>query len=338
MYWKILAALALAVLLPGCADMVPIKVTKPPQLDLGAVRKLKLENFAVKGREHGASSAELSVDSIMGHLLLDAPTAQEGVPLWEAQRSGLAQALADNGYMQVSEGPDQEATLSGAIGYSVGDNVSESERYNEFTKKNEEVYTLTRSAEVTLDFAVTGADGRVLAKSRVQTSAAQSWQDTSEYSVRRTAGSDAKPVVLEALDRANSRLVCMLAPCTVVVNHELRSGSSADMGKGNKAARHGEWDAAAALWQKSLEAAPPLPLPADRLAALHNLGVYFEVKGDLQQALDRYQQVYAGSGKPDDKAEVDRVTQAIRDDARLRQLLQAKDAGKDAAPPRKLGR
>lgn len=138
---------------------------------------------------------------------------------------------------------------------------------------------------------VTGTDGKELGRTRVHTYADDTWHDASETMVRLRASSDASGYMADALKKANQELVCELAPCLVNETRELRRSWSKIVSRGNNAAKHGEWNIAEARWQESVEKDDQ----KDRLDAMHNLGVYYEMTGKLDQALKEYQAVYAGT-------------------------------------------
>jgi tetratricopeptide (TPR) repeat protein len=79
-----------------------------------------------------------------------------------------------------------------------------------------------------------------------------------------------------------------ILPYYETVKRKLRKGDSKELKEAVKLAEKGDLESAAQIWKKVLDN-PEKYSREDRLAALYNLGVYYEVKDDTGSALQSYE-------------------------------------------------
>jgi tetratricopeptide (TPR) repeat protein len=79
-----------------------------------------------------------------------------------------------------------------------------------------------------------------------------------------------------------------ILPYYETVKRKLRKGDSKELKEAVKLAEKGDLESAAQIWKKVLDN-PEKYSREDRLAALYNLGVYYEVKDDTSSALQSYE-------------------------------------------------
>jgi tetratricopeptide (TPR) repeat protein len=79
-----------------------------------------------------------------------------------------------------------------------------------------------------------------------------------------------------------------ILPYYETVKRKLRKGDSKELKEAVKLAQKGDLESAAQIWKKVLDN-PEKYSREDRLAALYNLGVYYEVKDDTGSALQSYE-------------------------------------------------
>jgi tetratricopeptide (TPR) repeat protein len=79
-----------------------------------------------------------------------------------------------------------------------------------------------------------------------------------------------------------------ILPYYETVKRKLRKGDSKELKEAIKLAEKGDLESAAQIWKKVLDN-PEKYSREDRLAALYNLGVYYEVKDDTSSALQSYE-------------------------------------------------
>jgi tetratricopeptide (TPR) repeat protein len=79
-----------------------------------------------------------------------------------------------------------------------------------------------------------------------------------------------------------------ILPYYETVKRKLRKGDSKEVKEAVKLAEKGDLESAAQIWKKVLDN-PEKYSREDRLAALYNLGVYYEVKDDTSSALQSYE-------------------------------------------------
>lgn len=340
---KIVLIFLSAASIAGCTTTVPINVRHAPAMNLGAVKTIKVEKFSVTGG--GQSRSEWPHHKNVGDALVDAavgsavsfisggrinpdsgdrrytPDNSERAQFQDAHFHGLIAAIMQNGYFQVVESDAADATISGSVVCGFNDEVKESESKNSDGKK-EETYTLTRNVLATVYFTVTARGGNVLASSMVSAKMDRSWNGKSEDEARRQA-IDATKLIADAIADTHGNVVKNIAPYYVREERRLMGGKADEIGKGNEAAGKGNWDEAVKNWNAGLSSGKEV----DRVAATHNLAVFDEVMDKLDDALKKYEEVYALTKAAEDATNIARMKARIDEKAALRQMDTARSAG-----------
>lgn len=327
----------------GCTTTIPVNVRHAPEKNLGAVKTIKIEKFSVTGGgqsrsewPHHKNLRDALVDSAVGsavsfisggRITTDGgdrqytPDNSEMARFQDAHFHGLTAAIVQNGYFQVVESDAADATISGSVVCGSNDEVKESESKNSDGKKVE-TYTLTRNVSVTVYFTVTAKGGNVLASSEVFSKMDRSWDGQSEDEARRQA-IDAAKLIADVIADTHGKVVKEIAPYYVREERRLMGGKSDEIGKGNNAAGKGNWDEAVKDWNAGLSSGKE----EDRAAATHNLAVYDEVMDKLDDALKKYEEVYALTKAAIDATDIARTKARIEGEAVLKQMDAARSAG-----------
>lgn len=107
---------------------------------------------------------------------------------------------------------------------------------------------------------------------------------------------DWKGIVSRLVGKVAARTVNQVAPHHVWRRIKVRGGRSGGMKAGKKYAERGMWDEARDSWESVLSDNSD-KAAKDHVAATYNLGVYYEVVGNLDKAEENYDRCFKRSGK-----------------------------------------
>ncbi|MDQ7032331.1 MAG: DUF6340 family protein [Desulfonauticus sp.] len=135
--------------------------------------------------------------------------------------------------------------------------------------------------------------------------------------------------ISELAKEAATKLVAKIAPTRYIIEVVLDKSGPSQVKQGVKLAERGDWEDAIELWKSVLDKKPHCT------AALYNLGVAYEAKGDLASLLQA-KKYYTEALRYKDKdiyieAKV-RINKKIRDAQRLRQQIRILHQNKERKP------
>ncbi len=345
---KIILILISLLLFWGCSTTIPIKVRKPAELNIGAVRTLAVLDFDFAGHWALASSkADSPGLSFLEKLLIGATKKTEQDALKDASRTAypgsqisdqLVARLVQNGYYAVIERSELEKVLSeqslslsglvdegraAEIGHLVGaqamitasgsysvKDVGEWQTYTKTVKdrkgKKKKVkkkrYEYARRVGLQLTFRIIDVEsGRIIVSKTNQAANFSSGGSTgSKYKSRgpnpKAAADglpDWLPIVNGLVGRVLDRTVAQIAPHVVTEKRVVEKGDSDRMKAAVEYCKRDMWEDAFNIWTDVLKNHPS---KKDKLAAVYDLGLYYEVFGRLDQADKYYQNSYELSG------------------------------------------
>jgi hypothetical protein len=305
--------------LSACVTSIPVKIRRAPELNLIGVKTLHVEPFKVNGNlDLDVGNTGKGLLGAVAGVAVDAGVnklAERKHPGIQQQHlDGLRGVIVSDGYYQVVEdGKPTDGKLTGAIQYEVNDEGNEetvSEKVDN-KKVEKQVYTLVRTAKVTLRLQVTGADGKMLGATELTAEA----QDKETRDKRDQARDDIEEwdsLVRKALGTLQHPTLQRIAPYFVTERRTLAKGDSDTIKEANKTAARGEWKAAAQMWSDAGQAGTG----KDKLAATYNLGVYAEVEGRLDDALKQFQEAKASDAKYN--VDVARIENRIQEEERMK--------------------
>lgn len=285
----------------GCSTWVKIKVQKAPESScLAGVKKLKIEKFECTGERLNAD--EGLFDYIAGSLFeaavksgvkkitgydLNKLTEKRNAEIADYHLNTLKSEIKQNEYFKIAEGEDYGGVLSGFIVYIIEDDLDKASYKNKDGKK-EIYYIFKRTANVTIGISVTDKSGALIDTIEAAGSA-------KDYSRGETEG-DADDTIMywadlvkEAIDKTHAPFLKKIAPYYKWEYRKLANGDAESIKNANKSAKYGNWEHAAEVWRSIKDAGSE----KDRMACIYNLGVYDEVEGRLQDALEKFKVVYA---------------------------------------------
>lgn len=308
-----------ALFLGGCTTEVSVNVRHAPEINLGAVKTIKVEKFSVGGHVN-LNLGGNPLLNLLTDVVASGAVKPDGARAADAHHEGLSGAIAQHGYFQVTESDAADAKIGGSVSYSIDDHMSDS-NYKDSNGNVVVTYNFSRKASATVAFHVTDRSGKTIGASTVSGSSEASWSTSTNGQSRGQAASHME-VLLQALENANPQVLQRIAPYFTTEQRLLQRGSADEINKGNKAAEKGNWQEAVNNWNVGMASKKQ----ADRVAAMHNLAVYDEVSDKLDDALKKYQEVYATTQDSEDAKDVARVQGHIAEEAQLKQMEQVRSA------------
>jgi tetratricopeptide (TPR) repeat protein len=326
----VLLGIALA-LLTGCASKVHFRVKRAPAINLGAVKKIGTDPFAISGTVDVDAGNVVKNNGLVGavvDLAADKLTTQlaknNDKKLEKHFRNGLQQAIMKNAYFELSPNRQQQARISGSITYQVKDKGKPVEKKLK-DGKVEKGYRMTRTASVQFEFMIKDRQGKILGSSTVAGRASSSAKDKAQ-GVAMLRLKKSEGLIKQAMDKCHPSLLRKIAPYFSYERRILAKGKSDFMKRGNKAAQKQSWDLAAQLWQQGLNSKHQ----KDRDAALYNMAIVDETNGELEAAIQKYQQSHASSGDEKCLNNIAQIKRRIKEEQELADLEAARDNGMSA--------
>jgi len=302
----------------ACVTSIPVKIRRAPELNLVGVKTLDVEPFKVNGNlDLDLGKTGSGVLGAVAGVALDAGVnklaERKHKGIQQEHVDGLRGVIVSDGYYQVVNGSGStDSKLSGTIQYEVNDEGAEETITEKVDNKKVErkVYTLTRTADVTIRLQATATDGKVWGVTELSRSVrVQQTRDTRDQARDDIEEWDA--LVRKAVAELQKPTLQRIAPYFVTERRTLEKGDSDTIKEGNKAAARGEWKAASEIWT-----AAESGTGNDKLAATYNLGVYAEVEGRLDDALRLFQE--AKGTNPKYATDVARVEKRMKEEARMK--------------------
>lgn len=319
-----------------CGTTKSVKVLKPAELDVGAVKTIAVLDFDFIGswdyaddaksaktlKEFGqkffqsmfkAKKAPDPKKAYPGHLISDKLVAKlvnnKYYTIIERKEMGKIleeQALSLSGVIDAGRATEV-GKLLGAEGMVMGSgtyNVQDFGKWETYKEKKVEKkrYRITRRVNVEITFKIVNiTTGTIIAS---KTNSASTGKNNRKYS---STGKDEyeamknvpdwRPIVDETVNSILNRTVSQIAPHYVMERREIEEGDSDQMEAAVEYAKRDLWEDAKEIWEMVI--ADPSAEKEDRVAATYNLGLYYELQGFLDDAESYFDKAFKMSG--DDK-------------------------------------
>jgi curli biogenesis system outer membrane secretion channel CsgG len=202
-----------------------------------------------------------------------------------------------------------EALIIGTGKYNVKD-VGEWKEYTQKDKKGNvkkyKKFRITRNVDVQLTYRVVNASTGLVIASKTNQSANydrggffEIYQDYTEEddekSARRTIP-DWRPIVDKLVNKILDKSVVQIAPHYVLERRELEGGKTPAMKVALDYAKRNLWQDAKDSWETVLQDKSEDGIK-DYVPTTYNLGIYYEINGDLDRAEQLFNEAYKKSGK-----------------------------------------
>lgn len=339
------------ILLNYCGTSTKVKVLKPAELDVGSVKKVAVLDFDFMGSWDFASENETptTLKQLGGMLMKNMFDTKKPPDPYEAYpgrkiSDNLVSRLVSNKYYTVIERTElskvlEEQTLSlsgvidetqaaevgkllGAEGlimgsgtYSIKDNGSW-ETYKE-KKVEKKRYRIYRGVTVQINFKIVNVTtGTIVASRTNSVSNGKNKKYSSTGKNEREAIKsvpDWRPIVDELVNRVLSMTINQIAPHYVTESRKIEEGESDQMEAAVEYVKRDLWDDAVEIWEMVLQ--NPSADQEDKVAATYNIGLYYELIGQLDLAEEYFDRVFKMSGNDDyldSKARIDRRRKELK--------------------------
>jgi curli biogenesis system outer membrane secretion channel CsgG len=322
-------------ILNQCGTSTRVKVLKPAELDVGAVKKVAVLDFDFIGSWDFADEKKKTsdVEKIAKILLKDMfkdskkpPNPKQAYP-GTTVSDRLVAKLVNNQYYTVVERKElskvleeQALSLSGVIdanqaaevgrllgaeGLVMGSgtyNVQDRGQWETYTEKKVEKnrYRIFRQVDVKFTYKIVNiTTGSIIASKTNSASTGRS--KNSKYS---STGKDEQeammnippwqPIVDDMVDNILNQTLWQVAPHYVTESRAIEEGDSDQMEVAVEYAMRNLWEDAREVWEMVLQ--DPSAEKEDRVGATYNLGLYYEISGNLDQAEDNFDKAFKMSG------------------------------------------
>jgi len=346
---------SLLVLLSYCGTSTRVKVLKPAELDVGEVKKVAVLDFDFMGSWDFASENETptTLKQLGGMLMKNMFETKKPPDPYEAypgrnisdnfvsrlvtnkyytviERAELSkvldeQALSLSGLIDESQAAEVgkllgvEGLIMGSGTYSIKDN-GKWETYKE-KKVEKKRYRLYRGVTVNINFKIVNVTTGTIVVSKTNS---VSNGKSNKYS---STGTDEKaaikavpdwhPIVDELVNRVLSTTINQIAPHYVTESRKIEEGESDQMEASVEYVKRNLWDDAVEIWEMVLQ--NPSAEQEDKVAATYNIGLYYELIGQLDMAEEYFDKAFKMSGNDDYLDSKARVNRRRKELERLRQ-------------------
>jgi tetratricopeptide (TPR) repeat protein len=317
--------MGLAIILIGCSSSIRFQVKRAPEINLPGVKTLKLGTTGISGKmalEIVRSDKTGTVGKVVDKGLNEGveKLARKKYPsILQEHAKDFMEVFLKNGYYEIAKGRNYDAIVNAEMEYTVADRGGEIEVKDKQGNVSQK-YEIVRTASVVMKFNITDKSGKFLGSSQVSGRSSSKARGKN----RLDANIDLKgwePLLRAAVRGTHVPLHRKIAPYLGWESRKLAKGKSRVVKKANKEAKKGNWPYAVELWTKGLSTGKN----KDKQASLFNLGIYEESKGNLEEALNKYEAAYSISKDVKQLHTISRIKARIQEEARV----EATDASRE---------
>ena len=327
------------ILIVGCGTSTQVKVLKPAELDVGMVKKVAVLDFEFRGNWDFAGGIELpkTLKALGQTLLKQALSAEKSLDPLTAYPGKeisdmLVARLVNNKYYTVVERDqiskvleEQALSLSGVIdetqaaeigklvgaeGLVMGSgsySVKDFGKWETYTVKKKEMkrYRISRQVDVKITFKIVNVTTGSIVVSKTNAMAnGQNGRVSAKYSTTANTEAEAlksipdwRPIVDDMVNGILNQTIRQVAPHYVTESRAIEEGDSKTMAAAVEYAKRSLWEDARSLWEEVIE--DPQADPEDQAAATYNIGLYYEIHGQLDEAETFFDKSFRMSGNSD---------------------------------------
>ncbi len=317
--------LSITIFFSGCATYIKVKLLKPAELNIGIVKKIAIADFQFRGRwdfNDQSSLNNFSQNQIIHKFFNNNYNNYDPLEAFSGKivSNLLFKKLSENGTFKLIKSDEiivnnqnlsVDAIITGNGEYSVSDR---GEWFEDITHKNNVIiknrkYIINRNIGTDISYQIIRTNsGKVIATKNNSTYNSQKVVGYDEEDARRKLKSWHK-VVDSQVEYLSNLAVKQIAPHYITEEREIKDGKSYLMKNAFEYAKREFWDDAKRDWEDIIRNRDSLDQDKkeDAVFAMYNLGVYYEIKGNFDQAEEYYQMCYERTQKTeylDDKSRV----------------------------------
>ena len=351
-YFPAVSIFTLFILFLSCSgpSMVAVKVQKPAAIHLPGIRKIAVVDFVGEDRS-GSQIATLTQSLLMGTQFYEILERDKLKRVLEEQNLAMAGVVDDATAAEVGRLLGVDAMIFGEVTmYDVDDIQKEkmvkervgTGRYQTVEKKDKktgkikkerkEIYKelmvpkkyWVRTGDVAINFRVVAVETGVLLAAHSDSKSYDSEKHIS-FLQALTDTRNLKPkgeILSELSQEICKKFVQMIAPYYLTENRTIESGGG-NIGIGAKYAESGLWPEAMEAWQQALMELPEEP------AVYYDLGLGFEVAGELDKAEKMYSRAVKMKQKKLYMSAINRIRKAKKEHAKLKKQLMEKESSQE---------
>jgi tetratricopeptide (TPR) repeat protein len=334
-YIYALTVLSLIIFLSFCGTTKSVKVLKPAEMDVGSVKKVAVLDFDFTGSWDFASDDKTPGNfEQLGRLLLknmfetksppDPRAAYPGSIITDKliaklvtnkyytviERKALSQlleeqALSLSGVIDASQAAEvgkllgAEGLVMGSGTYSVQDH-GKWETYKE-KKVEKKRYRISRQVSASITYKIVNVTtGTIIASKTNTISNGNGKNDSATGKDEKEAIKnvpDWRPIVDRLVDGLLNLTINQVAPHYVTERRSIEEGKSDQMEASVEYVKRDLWDDAMEIWEMVVQ--NPAADPDDKVAATYNIGLYYELTGQLDIAEEQFDRAFKMSGNDD---------------------------------------
>ena len=318
----------------SCKTTTSLRMLKPAELDVGAVKKIAVLDFDFAGSWDLEKSSAKNLQEL-GLRVLEKAISKERPPdpltaysgknitnmfiaklvnnqyytviereeiakILEEQALSLSGVIDENQAAQIGQLIGAEGLVMGSGTYSIKDK-GEWETYKE-KKQEKKRFRISRMVDAKITFKIVDVTSGTIVIS--QTNSASNVRGNKVASKYSSTGKNERealkgvpnwrPIVDNLVDQILNQTIRQIAPHYVDERRVIEEGESPTMEAAVEYAKRGLWEDARGLWETVLE--DPMAEKEDRIAATYNMGLYYEVNGQLDEAENMFDKSFKLSG------------------------------------------
>lgn len=329
--------LSITISFSGCATYIKVKLLKPAELNIGIVKKITIDDFQFRGRwdfNDQSSLNNFTQNQIVHKFFNNNYNSYDPLKAFPGKTVSnvLVKKLSENGSFKVVKSDEIgmniqnninkqnlkqnfaiDAIITGNGEYSISDRGQWFEdiiHRNNVIIKNRK-YIINRNIGTDVSYQVISTNsGQVIATKNNSTYNSEKAVGYDEEDARRKLKSWYK-VVESQVEYLSNLTVKQIAPHYITEEREIKDGKSYLMKNAFEYAKREFWDDAKRDWEDVIRNRDSLDQDKkeDAIFAMYDLGVYYEIKGNFDQAEEYYQMCYERTRKTeylDNKSRVEK--------------------------------
>jgi|LWDU01.1.fsa_nt_gi curli biogenesis system outer membrane secretion channel CsgG len=329
---KLLPIFTSLLIFNSCATYVNVKIQKPASISLGNVKNVavmdvaddefigsysftevgdaplseKLETIIegkkkpkspdLKNAYSGKTISDKLVTKLVGNGHYTVADRDKLDKVLEEQQLSLSGIISEDDAPEIGELIGVDAFIIGSGKYFINDKGGWYTNFNDKKIFKDFFYMVDRKVNVEINFKIISVEnGQVIAsleKKKSKTLNAKGDDLETAFANLSNWQSTMDKLVNDILNK----IIKQIAPYYKKTSKMIKSGTSIGMKTGLKYAKRNMWEDAKTSWEQVLEDFSPNGIK-DKISAMYNLGVYYEIKDELDKAEEIFDNCFKQSGK-----------------------------------------
>lgn len=284
----VFALVCIIFLFLNCAPSTQLTVRRAPEIDLGEMRYIRIEPFAITGSLNLKQYHEENFLTIIIDILSEKyqEVARKNNEMSVLHQRELGNEIARDGYYTVTFGRNYDASLGGTITYRIKDIYTQEKRTDPHGNKYM-TNIIKRTIECDVDLMITDRNADIIGSSRFFLEKTIESENRDRYYLFQELMSW-EELLLTTVRETYIPTIQKIAPYYTAEKRVFAKGDSKLFKEANKAAKNGNWAQALELWKQAEQSGNSI----DRAASHYNQAIFAETEDRLYDALELYQKAY----------------------------------------------